>query len=89
MVLRDPLRETLPIHLAAGNGQHRCFGGVDAGDQLHVIQHQGDLQCGMADALVPVHKGVVLDEREAECGSFGDQAGLEISTRKALPRQCH
>jgi len=48
----------------------------------------GDRQRGVSDALVPVPKGVVLDEREAERSSFGDQPGVEISTRKALPRKC-
>ena len=73
MVVRHPLREALTIHCAARNGQHGGLGGVDTRGQLHPIQHQGDLQRGVSDALVPVHKGVVLDEREAE------RSGLAIS----------
>ncbi len=81
------LREGLPIHGPAGDGQHHGLGGIDPCGQLQTVQHQGEFQRGVSDALVPVHKGVVLDEGEAECGRFGDQVGIEISTGKALPRQ--
>ena len=88
MVVRDPLCESPPIHLTAGNGQHGCLGGVDAGGQLHAIQHQGDLQRGMTDALVLVHKGVVLDKREGECGSFGDQPAAASASGQATVELC-
>ena len=87
MVVHHPLREGLPIHGAAGDGQHHGLGGVDPCGQLQIAQHQGEFQRGVSDALIPVHKWVVLDEGEAECGRFGDQAEIEISTGKALPRQ--
>ncbi len=43
--------------------------------------------CFSAGFLPSIHEGVVLDEGEAKCGRFGDQAGIEISTGKALSRQ--
>ncbi len=87
MVVHHPPREALPIHCPAGDGHHHSLSGFYACGELQTVEHQGDLQRGMSDAFVPVHKGVVLDEGEAECGRFGDQTGIQISTDKALPWQ--
>jgi len=80
VVVHHPPRQALPIDFPAGDGHHHSLSGFDACGELKTVEHQGDLQRGMSDALVPVHKGVVLDEGEAECGRFGDQAGREDRT---------
>ena len=57
---------------------------IDCGGQLDAVQHEGRFHGGMADPLVAIHEGMVLDQGEPQRCCFGIQSWVKINTAKTL-----
>lgn len=62
LVLLHPGNESVAIPLTTGDRKDSGLRGIDSGRELHAIEDEGGLHRGIADALVPVREGMVLDQ---------------------------
>lgn len=77
-VLTQPTGQLLAVESARRHGEHQAFLVIDRGVNLIAIQYQEDFHRRVAKPLVPIHKGVIRHEAEAQRCSLVDERRVEV-----------
>jgi hypothetical protein len=89
-VLTQPIQKIQKfgsVQPAGGQMHHDAFLIIDVGIDLGAVQNEERLHGGMADALVPVDEGVVLDQGEAKGGRILSQRRVQVGPVERRPGQ--
>src|SRR5262245_10290346 len=78
-VLTQPIGELTSIEAAGCQLEHDALLLIKACVNLRAVEHEEGLHGGMANALVPVDKGVVGHQREAEGRRLLLEGGIEVA----------
>ena len=66
----NPLQKLLAAGPTAGDDQNDLLTRIDRGIQLVTIEHEKGFERRMADALIAIDKGMIIDQRKRERGSL-------------------
>jgi hypothetical protein len=83
-----PIRKPAPVELTSGHGKNGPFSLVHRAVQLCSVQHEHSVEGSVANTLIPVNEGVVLDQRKAERRSLITESWVKILGVEGGRRLC-
>src|SRR5260370_13978266 len=84
-VLTVPVSKLASIDPAGCQIEHDAFLFANLRVDLGTVQNEKRLHGSVSDPFIGVHKGMALDQREAERRRFLDQRGIELKITKGCP----
>jgi hypothetical protein len=79
-MVTKPVGQVHPVDPAGGEIEHKTLLVIDGGGDLGAVEDEEGLHVGVPDAIVTVHEGVVLNQREAQRRGLLKHARIEIDT---------